>query len=356
MVPEAAAGRVIPTHADQERGPATFQQRQIYFHLMATGASYLIPFEWALGPLSAEEINGVLAAAPELRTVFELAADGALRQRVLPVAPQVAVVEAGVLGAWQASVQLDVHVGPVFCLAQVVRGGQATGRLVGLAHHLVTDGLGLEVLRQRLEERSAVEQRPSYLDYARWQAAALAELEASGSSVRPDLEGLELTEFAVAGSEVDADRTTTWGQAWPAAWQAQLQQMEQPRRFPWLLQRVMQALSRFTTKPDGEMVVASTVGNRGHVALDSVGCMVSTVLYRWHAGMGEAEWFEHVVAVQSQAVVPLEALKLPVHPASRLPLTEVMVAWHDARWWSFQPALHQFSFFSFPPLFFRFAA
>jgi hypothetical protein len=100
--------------------------------------------------------------------------------------------------------------------------------------------------------------------------------------------------------------------------------MAQPLRFPWLLLRVVRALSRFTTRPDQEMVVASTVGHRGHVAVDVVGCMVNTVLYRWRAGMGWQEWVEHVITVQGQNEVPLEALGLPLHPESHTPLTPVL--------------------------------
>eukprot|EP00667_Euglena_gracilis_P029658 EG_transcript_39671 len=111
--------------------------------------------------------------------------------------------------------------------------------------------------------------------------------------------------------------------------------MEQPRRFPWLLRRVMRALSRLTTKPDREMVVLSTVGHRGHAGglEDLVGCLVNTVLYRWASDMDEEAFLAHVLAVQSQPEVPLERLGLPLHPESRTPLSPVMVDWHDGRWW-----------------------
>eukprot|EP00667_Euglena_gracilis_P029315 EG_transcript_38569 len=111
--------------------------------------------------------------------------------------------------------------------------------------------------------------------------------------------------------------------------------MEQPRRFPWLLRRVMRALSRLTTKPDREMVVLSTVGHRGHAGgLEGlVGCLVNTVLYRWASDLDEEAFLAHVLAVQSQPEVPLERLGLPLHPESRTPLSPVMVDWHDNRWW-----------------------
>eukprot|EP00667_Euglena_gracilis_P026912 EG_transcript_32842 len=111
--------------------------------------------------------------------------------------------------------------------------------------------------------------------------------------------------------------------------------MEQPRRFPWLLRRVMRALSRLTTKPDREMVVLSTVGNRGAAPglADLVGCLVNTVLYRWASDLDEEAFLAHVLAVQSQPEVPLERLGLPLHPESRTPLSPVMVDWHDGRWW-----------------------
>jgi len=109
------------------------------------------------------------------------------------------------------------------------------------------------------------------------------------------------------------------------AWLTELEGLAQPARFPWLLFRVVRALSRFTTQPDGGMVVASTVGHRDHVAMETVGCMVATVLYRWRGDMGWEEWLEHVITVQGQCEVPLEALGLPLHPESHTPLTPVMV-------------------------------
>jgi len=115
---------------------------------------------------------------------------------------------------------------------------------------------------------------------------------------------------------------TRW--AWPMAWLTEMEGLAQPARFPWLLFRVARALSRFTTHPDEGMVVASTVGHRDHVAMETVGCMVATVLYRWRGDMGWEEWLEHVITVQGQCEVPLEALRLPLHPESHTPLTPVM--------------------------------
>ena len=67
------------------------------------------------------------------------------------------------------------------------------------------------------------------------------------------------------------------------------------------------------------------------MAAELVGCMVSTVLYRWQRGMGDEAFLAHVLAVQGQADVPLDALRLPVHPESQTPLTPVMVDWIELR-------------------------
>eukprot|EP00667_Euglena_gracilis_P001428 EG_transcript_1428 len=341
----------IPSWEDQATGPATFQQRQIYLHGQATGTPYEVPFGWEVS-MSVADINAALAAVPELRTAFALGPDGQLQQVVRLAAPVVEELPAGAgeteLAAWRRSVVLDVHEGPVCRVAVVPVPGTGAARpprlrLVGVAHHLVTDGLGLAVLRRRMEGQRAGASAPSYLDYARWQAQRLDQL-GDAAALRPDLAGAEPVEFAVApcavhrrggGAGAEAEVATQVRYAWPEAWAAELRGMDQPRRFPWLLRRVMRALSRLTTRPDKEMVVLSTVGNRGAAAglADLVGCFVNTVLYRWADDMDDDTFLQHVLTVQSQPELPLERLGLPLHPESHTPLSPVMVDWHDGRWW-----------------------
>jgi hypothetical protein len=92
----------------------------------------------------------------------------------------------------------------------------------------------------------------------------------------------------------------------------------------------MKALSLFTTRPEEGLVVASTVGNRW---IDTVGCMVSTVLYRWQPHMSYAEWKDHMLEVQAASEASILDVNLPTHSESCLPLTPFLVVWEDQRWW-----------------------
>eukprot|EP00667_Euglena_gracilis_P003424 EG_transcript_3433 len=189
---------------DQAAGPTTFQQRQIYLHGQATGASYEVPFSWEVAATVAE-VDAVLAAVPELRTAFALGQDGQLEQAVRLAAPRVEVLAEGAgeaeLRAWRRSVRLDVHEGPVCRVAAVPLSPlphseapsppQPPRLLVaGVAHHLVADGLGLDVLRRHMVERCTTPTSPSYLDYARWQVTQLDQL-GDSAALRPDLAGAE---------------------------------------------------------------------------------------------------------------------------------------------------------------------
>ena len=198
---------------------------------------------------------------------------------------------------------------------------------VGMAHHTIMDGLGLEELRRRVVSCDKAVRSPSYLDYARWQQVHVREEGAS----RPDLVGLTTIELAVA-SALYSTEVVTFRRAWPDSVLQVISYLPQPDRFPWLLQRLMEAASRFTSSPGEGLVVASVVGNHW---IDTVGPMVSTVLYRWRPGMSFKEWKAHIVSIQSgaEAQVSLASLGLPTHPESRLPITPFMVTWSESRWW-----------------------
>jgi hypothetical protein len=86
--------------------------------------------------------------------------------------------------------QVCVERGLVYFIGRV----EGSSVYVGLAHHTVVDGLGLEEVRRRIIAGDSRVRSPSYLDYARWQ-----EESRSGSVItRSDLVGVEVVELGVA--------------------------------------------------------------------------------------------------------------------------------------------------------------
>jgi hypothetical protein len=157
----------VEVHEDQTSGPASFQQRQIYLHGQITGAEYLVPFRWELSSvLSNVEVNRVLASIPELRTSISLdPSTQTVMQRVTSESPRVEPIGAEDVEEWCVAkkTKIDPETGCVMFIAHVI----GTAVYVGLVHHLVTDGLGLTILRRRMEERDCLVRSPSYLEYAR---------------------------------------------------------------------------------------------------------------------------------------------------------------------------------------------
>ena len=318
---------IIPSHADQSSGPASIQQQQMYLHGRISGAEYLIPFKWTMTmSVSEESVLMVLNAVPELRTGLSLDESGErVMQRVycdLQLRIDRVGVEAGSVERWLEEKRKKVCVerGVVFFIGRV----EGSGVFVGLAHHTSLDGLGLQELRRRVESGDTRVRSPSYLDYARWQH----EHGGTETCKRDDLQGLDVIELAVASDLCGPQ--TTYTRAWPASVVEELSRLPQPDRFPWMLHRVMRAASRFTSNAEKGLVVASVVGNHW---IDTVGPMVSTVLYRWTPGMLWEEWQAYVVGVLSEAEsqVSLQSLRLPTHPESHLPLTPFMVTWENNR-------------------------
>jgi non-ribosomal peptide synthetase-like protein len=325
-------GTVIPAYPEQKRGPASMQQQQIFLHMQVTSADYLIPFKWQfpVGSLDLDKLKLILKATPVLRTSVGFDDTRSAIVQILKDRPPEVDVFTGednssVLKDWfqDRKEQINVAKGVMSFFGLFPE----TGVLIGIVHHLATDGLGLEKLRKRILSGDTQERRPSYIDYCYWQVEYLK----YATFERPDLSFFTSPFELVVPSELMSPEKRSYSYPWPKSIENSLAELKyQPDQFPWLLQRVSGALHRFTNSPKG-LVVASTVANQ---VIDTVGLMVNTVLYCWNPSMSFEEWKDHMIHVQSMVEMPLNHLKLPLHPESHLPLTPFMVTWQPGDlWW-----------------------
>ena len=102
-------------------------------------------------------------------------------------------------------------------------------------------------------------------------------------------------------SEMNTVGNVEFTRKWPDFMLDKIDSLDQPSRFPYLLQLVA-ALSNFVVSSNEGIVVASVVENHWieTVWVDTVSVMISTVLYRWNPDMSFEDWQSHMFDIQSQ--------------------------------------------------------
>ena len=320
----------VLSQENQTSGPATFQQRQIYLHSKTKGYHYLIPFEWKI-PVDEsilKSVNNVFKSISELRTVLKLS-ESNLVQIVMEekYSPTIEFIEEEMIKEWNVNAYqiINIETGPVALFAYV----NHTDRFIGVIHHAVIDGLGIEELRLRVLKCDDRIRSPSYIDYGYWQSNQ--DQSQYGTTQFSHHVDSSVVEMMIPSALLNCDsKETTFDYSWSYEWKELIQKLPQERRFIWILGKLCRALSRFTSRCDEHIVVASVIGNRW---IETIGPMVNTVLYHWDVGLSEDEWIGHVLSVQNQHERSLESMKLLLHPDSYLPLTNIMITWNDERWW-----------------------
>ena len=189
--------RDVLEHVDRDQPlPLSFTQQRLWFieQLRGEHAAYNIPWGLRLtGPLDVgalrTALQGLVSRHDAMRTRFS-ATDGDPVQIVEPdvtldiavddltaLEPQATADELARLAAGEARRPFDLERAPLL-RARIVRMGAADHALVACLHHIVTDGLSMEVLERDLADlyRAATDEHaapapPSaqYPDFAVWQ-------------------------------------------------------------------------------------------------------------------------------------------------------------------------------------------
>ncbi|MGW5742587.1 amino acid adenylation domain-containing protein [Amycolatopsis sp. NPDC003861] len=297
-----AADEPRPLPRDGRPLPLSFAQEQLWFveQVGDQAGTYNLALALHLsGPLDVdvlrEAVTGLLARHETLRTTFHaengvpyarVHPPGAARMAVDDVAPD----EVAAALAEETARPFDLATYPLV-RARVLRVGADEHVLVVVVHHIVADGMSLDVLARDLGSIYAGAELPvpamQYADFAAWQRERLTgvRLDAGLSYWKSTLDGAELVLdlpsdlVRPAVQDFHGGRVSFTVDGILCARLRELARAGQATLFMVLLAGYQALLARYTGRDD--VLVGSPVSGRDHVDFEPLaGLFVNTVVFR----------------------------------------------------------------------------